>query len=149
MTLYGVGKYATDFSDGTASCDMFGDGRDGDLTVNPGQTVVINLDTARVNASGTNANNHSTGFVIGDLLLFHQTQGTNVGQWELNTIAAVNSPTDWTLTQPLQYIYTNSSGKAQVIKVPQYRNERKQWEYFNSTSMGCLDRWYFGIPGNW
>src|SRR5690606_12911244 len=28
-TLYGVGRYATDFSAGTASYDMFGDGRDG------------------------------------------------------------------------------------------------------------------------
>ncbi|OUC05980.1 hypothetical protein RY27_23910, partial [Litorilinea aerophila] len=28
-TLHGVGKYATDFSAGTASYDMFGDGRDG------------------------------------------------------------------------------------------------------------------------
>ena len=28
-TFYGVGKYATDFGQGTASYDMFGDGRDG------------------------------------------------------------------------------------------------------------------------
>ena len=28
-TMYGVGKYATDFGQGTASYDMFGDGRDG------------------------------------------------------------------------------------------------------------------------
>ena len=32
-TLKGVGKYATDFGQGTASYDMFGDGRDGPLTI--------------------------------------------------------------------------------------------------------------------
>ncbi len=41
-TLWGVGKYATQFGEGTASYDMFGDGRDGDLVVNSGQTVTIN-----------------------------------------------------------------------------------------------------------
>lgn len=40
-TLFGVGKYATDFSAGTAPADMFGDGRDGDLVVGAGQTVYV------------------------------------------------------------------------------------------------------------
>ena len=30
-TLYGVGKYATNFGQGAASYDMFGTGQDGDL----------------------------------------------------------------------------------------------------------------------
>ena len=37
--LFGVGKYATNFGQGTDSADMFGDGSDGDLTVAAGQTV--------------------------------------------------------------------------------------------------------------
>src|SRR5205807_1788389 len=39
-TLLGVGKYATAFGSGTASSDQFGTGRDGDLTVPLGQTVL-------------------------------------------------------------------------------------------------------------
>lgn len=121
---YGVGKYATDFRQGTASAAMFGDGRDGDLVVPPGPAVAINTARASVSASGTSAApSNSTGFSVGDLVLFHQTQQTgNVGRWELNTIAAINGPNDWTLTSTLQYVYDSVNGRAQVIKVPQYRN---------------------------
>lgn len=122
--LKGVGKYAAPFGQGTASADMFGDGGDGDLVVPPGPAVTINTARASVLASGASAApSNSTGFSVGDLVLFHQTQRTgNVGRWELNTIAAINGPNDWTLTHTLQYVYDNVNGRAQVIKVPQYRN---------------------------
>ncbi len=102
----------------------FGDGRDGDLVVASGQTVIINQVRANVTASGTSAAPaHSNGFGVGDLVLFHQTQGTtNVGRWEFNTIAAINGPNNWTLARSLQYAYDNTNGQAQVVKVPQYRN---------------------------
>jgi hypothetical protein len=125
-TLWGMGKYATPFGGvGTASYDMFGDGRDGDLTVASGQTIII--DTTRVNVSASSGSGaapaNSTGFSVGDVVLFHQTQATaNVGRWEFATISAINSPTSWTLSKPLTYTYDNTNGKAQVIKVPQYRN---------------------------
>lgn len=120
----GAGKYATAFSAGTASYDMFGDGRDGDLLVTSGQTVTINDVRVSVSASGTTASPaNSNGFAAGDLVMFHQTQGTaNVGKWELATIATINSPNSWMLTRPLSHIYDTAGGRAQAIKVMQYRN---------------------------
>ncbi|MFN8444595.1 MAG: PKD domain-containing protein [Caldilineaceae bacterium] len=121
--MWGVGRYATDFGQGTASAEMFGDGRDGNLTVITGSTVTINLVHTNVNASGMAAIvSSSSGFAIGDLVLLHQTQGTsNVGRWEVATIANISDNT-WTFTKQLQYIYSSSLSKAQVIKIPQYRN---------------------------
>lgn len=122
--LLGVGKYATAFSTGMAAYDIFGDGRDGDLTVNSNQTTVINQTRVSVSASDIFASpDNSNGFKVGDLVLFHQTQGTeNTGLWELNHIIAINSPTSWTLAKSLNYVYDNTNGQSQVIKVPQYRN---------------------------
>lgn len=122
--LWGVGRYATEFGQGTASAEIFGDGRNGDLVVGAGQTVTINNERVNVSASNTlAAPAHSNGFTAGDLVLFHQTQGTsNVGRYELNTIAAIEGPNTWRLAKPLAYRYDNTNGRAQVIKVPQYRN---------------------------
>jgi len=50
-TLLGVGKTATVFGNGTASYDMFGDGRDGALVVAAGQTYLT--DGRRAAVSGT------------------------------------------------------------------------------------------------
>ncbi len=122
--LAGVGEYGPDFSGQTAPLAMFGDGRDGDLTVGSGQTIVINNVRVNVTASGTSASPaNSNGFGVGDVVLFHQTQGTaNVGLWEFGQIAAINSPTSWTLAKPLAYSYDSTNGKAQAIRVPRYRN---------------------------
>ena len=107
LSLKGVGKYATAFSSGTASYEMFGDGRDGDLVVLPGQTITPNTARAAISASGTSATtSNSSGFSAGDVVLIHQTQGTdNVGRWEFNTIAAINSANSWTMARPLMYQY--------------------------------------------
>ena len=123
-TLKGIGKACADFGEGVSSGQMFGDGRDGDLVVNAGQTIVINQTRINVSASGSAASPaNSNGFAVGDTVLFHQTQGTaNVGRWEFAQIAAINSSTSWTLAKPLAYAYDNTNGKAQVIKVPQYSN---------------------------
>ncbi|MBI5305488.1 MAG: fibronectin type III domain-containing protein [Chloroflexi bacterium] len=123
-TLKGVGKYCADFNAGTASAQVFGDGRDGDLVVTSGMTVYADLVRTNVTASGTTANTGgSTGFAVGDLILFHQSRETaNVGRWEFNTITAINSTTNWTLAKPLSYAYDNTNGRAQAIKVRQYRN---------------------------
>lgn len=122
--LWGVGRYATDFGQGTASAEMFGDGRDGDLVVGTGQTITI--DTIRTNVSGENIfvfPATSDGFAVGDTVMFHQSQGTaNAGRWEINQITAITSATSWTLAKPLLYRYDNSNGRAQVIKVPQFHD---------------------------
>ncbi len=89
----------------------------GSLTVSSGQTLYANTIQTAATASGTSATvGSSTGFDNGDTVLFHQTQGTNAGKWELNTIASM-SGNAWTLTNALANSY---SGKAQVLKVPHY-----------------------------
>jgi hypothetical protein len=61
------------------------------------------------------------GFQAGQVVLFHQTQGTGAGAWELGTVVAAPGST-LTLLQPLQNTYTSDAGSdhAQVIVVPQY-----------------------------
>ena len=124
-TLHGMGKYAYEFDPGSGGFVLFGDGRNGDLTVTSGQTITLN--TTRTNITGSAGSttvtvSSSTSFAAGDLVLIHQTQGTsNVGKMEYNFIASI-SGTTWTLTRALTNTYSSSSGKAQVIKVPQYNN---------------------------
>ena len=124
-TVHGVGKYATAFAQGVpTSVEMFGNGQDGDLTVGSNGTTTINSTRVNVTASGTSAApSNSTGFAVGDIVLFYQVRNTSdEGRWEFAEIQAINSATDWTLKQALAYSFNNSSGKAQVIKVPRYRN---------------------------
>lgn len=124
-TLYGMGKYAYEFAPGSGGFALFGDGRNGNLTVTSGQNITLN--TIRTNITGTAGSTTATVsssayFVAGDLVLIHQTQGTSsVGKWEYNYIASI-SGTTWTFSKALSNAYNSSSGKAQVIKVPQYQN---------------------------
>jgi hypothetical protein len=123
--LWGMGKYAYEFGTGTGGFSLFGDGRNGNLTVTSGQTLTLNTTFANITGSAgstTATVSSSTNFSIGDLVLIHQTQGTSdVGKWEYNFIASI-SGTTWTLARALMNTYSNSSGKAQVIKIPQYHN---------------------------
>jgi hypothetical protein len=102
---------------------IFGDGRDNDLTVPTGTTALIDTVSTAVSATGTAATvANPADFDVGDLVLFHQTQGTaNVGRWEFSRIIGI-SGTNWTLDVPLVYAYDSVAGKAQAIKVPQYQN---------------------------
>ena len=52
----------------------------------------------------------------GDIILIHQSQGTEVGQWELNYVLA---DVGATLTLGLPLAYTYGTG-AQAVLVPQY-----------------------------
>ncbi len=104
-TLHGVGKNATDFSAGTASAEMFGDGANGPLVVTSGQTVQpSNLAaplTASANAGQTSLSILPTpGFNANQEIFIHQTQGTGAGTYEFATIAAVGSGV-LTLQKPL------------------------------------------------
>jgi hypothetical protein len=107
---------------GTVAPIFFGDGRDGPLVVAGGATVVINTVRTGIIASGTNAvPQNPSGFAVGDMVFFHQTQGTaNVGRYELNTIVAIDGSNNWTLASPLTYSYDSINGSAQAVKVPQY-----------------------------
>ncbi len=130
--LKGVGEYATDFAAGTAAADMFGDGRDGvmpssgNLDNDNGSAFgVVNsgtqgsLDITVTDAYGVARINP------GDVVLIHQTQGTNAGCWEVNKAVSdfAGNPTinTYQLETLLQCDYSSSSSnRAQIVRVPQY-----------------------------
>jgi PKD repeat protein len=108
-TLWGVGKYATPFGQGTASYDMFGDGRDGTLTLSSGQTYFLDLTRTAVFGRGIQGQQvlpvaTTSGFNIGDHVLIHQSRGTGAGTYEFNTIVAKDSGS-LTLQKPLSANY--------------------------------------------
>jgi len=126
-TLWGGGKYATAFGQGTASNYMFGDGSDGDLTVASGQTYYTD-DTRSALAASASADqsnltlSNAAGFAVGHEVLVIQMQGTGAGNYEFGTIAAINGNT-LTLQRTLFNTYTvDGTSKAQVIRVPHYQN---------------------------
>ncbi len=129
-TLKGVGKYATPFGAGTASYDMFGDGRDGvmpssgNLDNNNGVGVGI-VNSGSAGAYSINVTDAYAGGRInpGDVVLIHQTQGTGAGCWELNKAVTdyVGGTAAIQLAKPLQCNYiTSGVNHAQVQRVPQY-----------------------------
>ncbi len=138
-TLWGMGKYATNFGQGTASADMFGDGSDSNLVVGAGQTIYLDNVRTAVAATAVSEQNvisitSASGFNVGDEVLIIQMQGTDAGNYELDRIVSIGASTI-TLQHALQYTYTvgpydrdpnNSRGAppgvstAQVIIVPNY-----------------------------
>lgn len=118
-TLYGVGKYATDFGvGGTASYEMFGNGADGPLTISV-DTTDSPIDSTCTGTAGTAvlaATN--AGFAPGQVILIHQSQGTNAGTWMQNKIVGYTEGSI-TLAQPLNANYTTG---AQVLVLKQYTN---------------------------
>jgi len=129
-TLWGVGKYATSFSSGTASYDMFGDGRDGimpsggNLDSNNGVGVGI-VNSGSQGAYSISITDAHAGWRInpGDVVLIHQTRGNGAGCWELNKAESdyVGGTASIQLTKPLQCNYTSSdNNRAQIQRVPQY-----------------------------
>ena len=117
-TFWGMGKYATDFAVGTAPSDMFGDGRDGALIVAT-NTTNNPIDAACTGTTGAQTLNATNAFFApGQRILIHQTQGTNAGQWERNTIQGYTTGTI-TLATLLKGTYTTG---AQVLVLMQYTN---------------------------
>ncbi|MEM7531660.1 MAG: dockerin type I domain-containing protein [Chloroflexota bacterium] len=126
--LKGVGVYATEFNQGTASAEMFGDGRDGVMPTSG------NLDNNNGFGHGyVNGSAGSTSIAVtdrysvwriqpGDAILIHQTQGSGAGQWELNNaVSAFTGNGTFTLEHPLQNTYsTSGNNRAQIVRVPQY-----------------------------
>ncbi|NOX61185.1 MAG: hypothetical protein GXP42_04460 [Chloroflexi bacterium] len=129
-TLHGVGKYATDFSQATASYDMFGDGRDGVMPESGNLDYSHGFGTGIIN-SGTlgtytvNVTDIAGGYRIspGDVVLLHQTQGVNAGCWELNKAVSDfgGSTGTYQLEKPLKCDYiSGGDNHAQILRVPQY-----------------------------
>ncbi len=121
-TLWGVGKYATDFGQGTASSNLFGTGVDGDITINSD----ITFDPPRtplgagVSAGQTDIPlNDPTGFNLGDEILLYQVQGNGAGNYEFGRVVSI-SGSHLTLSQPVKYTYIQaSSSKTMAMGIPQ------------------------------
>lgn len=120
----------------------FGTGKDGSLTVSTTVDFKVANSPFTTNANGfgtftgTAGNSSGTasdayGFwtdyvFVGDYVLIHQTQSTdvgNVGKWELNVVTggipASGGSSTLTLKYPLQNTYTANT---QIIKMPQFSN---------------------------
>jgi hypothetical protein len=119
--------------------EQFGTGKDGAINITEAGTrdfkVASSPFTTDANsfASFTGTSGNSSGSAtdvwgfhpiytfIGDYVLIHQTQGTNVGNWELNVITggipASGGTSTLTLKYPLQNTYTTG---CQIIKCPQF-----------------------------
>ncbi len=112
---------------------VFGDGRDGDLIINSGQSVSVNQFTAIVGPANAGQNAFSVAstasFNVSDDILIIQSQGTGVGNYEFNTVQNKDSST-LILQNPLQnsyngFAYINSScGDAGVGMFGEYYNNR-------------------------
>jgi hypothetical protein len=126
-TLWGVGKYATAFSQGTASYEMFGDGSDGDLTVSSGETFYVDSVRTRMDNSSSSGQKNvyvasTSGFGVGDEVLVIQMQGTGAGNYEFGMISSIGSGR-LVLEENLEHSYNvGGDSKAQVLRVPQYWN---------------------------
>ncbi|MCL4826494.1 MAG: hypothetical protein KJZ95_03950 [Caldilinea sp.] len=109
--LHGVGKYATDFSTGTSSYEMFGEGRDGQLYVSSGETKYT--DNVRTPVVGT-ANStivpveSTVGFSVGDEVIILQMQGSSAGVYEFGTVSSIQN-SNLVLKQALQNTYLGFS----------------------------------------
>ena len=130
-TLRGVGEFGVDFSGGYAPAHVFGSGVDGDLVVEPtpsfvfcnhpaapctGLTVIASAGQQDLTVVDESS------FSVGKEVLVIQMQGTGAGQYEFNTISAVNGNT-LTLQSGLENTYTvDADSKVQVIGVPHWRN---------------------------
>ena len=138
---WGVGKYATAFSAGTASYEMFGDGRDLARTI-AANTTDSPIDSACSGSAGSyTLSATNAGFaVVGQAVMIHQTQGAGAGTWMLNKIAGYSAGTI-TLQKSLNATYSTG---AQVLVVKQYTdvtvNSGVSWtaKAWNGTTGGVL-----------
>lgn len=105
----------------------FGDGSNGALTISADTTEapIDSACTGTATSQALTATNVS--FAQGQVILIHQSQGTNAGQWERNTISGYTAGTI-TLGTPLLGTYTTG---AQVRVLKQYSamtiNSGKTW----------------------
>lgn len=101
-----------------ATSASFGDGNNGSLTISA-DTTDAPIDSACTGAAGTNslaATNAS--FAANQIVLIHQTQGTNAGQYETGIIQGYTAGTI-TLVDKLTGTYVSG---AQVLVMKQYTN---------------------------
>jgi YD repeat-containing protein len=116
----------TSVSAGTSApppATKFGDGSAGDLsiTLNTTENPIDSPVTASAN-SRTATVGQGIAFAPNQIVLFHQTQGSNAGLWEYARVESY-SGTTLMLTVPLTNTYSGSGNNhAQVRVIPQYNN---------------------------
>lgn len=125
---WGVGRYATSFSAGTASYEMFGDGSDGNLLVPAGNVKVLNTPYAFVTSDKLAGSqiinvNSVAGFNIGDEVMILQSQGDITGKYEFSTISEISGQTI-TLTNPIKNSYKSLNAPCGGNFVAQYYNNK-------------------------
>jgi hypothetical protein len=102
---------------------VFGDGSDGALTISSNTTQA----PKDANCTGTSGattlayTNSSGTFVVGEIILIHQTQGTGAGTWMRNKVTSVTGTTNGNLGLETALNANYVSG-CQVIQVKQYTN---------------------------
>jgi hypothetical protein len=95
----------------------FGNGSDGAYS----SATIPTLTKDSCSGSGTTLTTSGSTFANGDILLIHQSRGSGVGQWEINKVSSGGGTASLTLSQTLNYTYTDSgASQAQAIKIPQY-----------------------------
>lgn len=129
-SLKGVGKYATPFGAGTASYDMFGDGRDGVMPSSGNLDYNNGVGVGVVNSGGAGSYTLNVTDVYGvwrinpgDAVLIHQTQGSGAGCWEINRAVSDfgGGTATYQLQNPLKCNYASGGNNhAQIQRVPQY-----------------------------
>lgn len=104
-----------------ANIEYYGDGQDGAVD-GTGATELTpthtSLDGAAASGQTTVPITATTGISAGDKVLIHQTQGTGVGNWEIGTVATVNSGVSLVMRDNLRYSYAATG--AQAVLVPEY-----------------------------
>ncbi|MCG3203928.1 MAG: hypothetical protein KCHDKBKB_00605 [Elusimicrobia bacterium] len=111
----------------------FGDGADGAYSSATAPSMVF---TGISGSSGsTSLTTEGAVYSNGDVLILMQMRGTGVGQWEINRVSSGGGTTSLTLTNALQYTYTDSgASQAQAVKI---------YRYTSVTQSGTWD------PGDW
>lgn len=102
----------------------FGNGSDGALTVSSNTTnSPTNTGLSGDHSEGVSsiAVGSTTGFSSGQVIIIHQTRGTNFGKWELNVVSSVSAP-NLLLKYPTTNAYYDTGGldQCQIQVLPQY-----------------------------
>lgn len=100
----------------------YGRGLDGALTVSADATHSrASAGCAGTVSTKTLTLDSASSFANDDLVLIHQTRGTDAGKWELNRIVSGGGSTTLTLESDLEITYVDSGAdQAQVIELKEY-----------------------------
>lgn len=98
--------------------ERYGNGSDGVLNVSGSTPFSASYATCTGSSGGTGLTlGAASGFSNGQLVIIHQSSGSNVGNWELNKISSGAGGTSLTMAYALQNTYTTG---AQIFSIKQH-----------------------------